>query len=85
MKKFICLDDALDEQVFSSYLREYVVPVRVLKKLPKIDEREDPEEEKNEMLRILFNRCYALTGVSGMCLFCGLQDACNKYRSVGKD
>ena len=85
MKELIRLDDALDAQVFSYYDREYVVPVRVLKKLPKIDEPEEPAEDQSNMLRILFNRCFALTGINGMCVFCGMRDACDKYRSVGKD
>ena len=85
VKELIRLDDALTKYEWSSDLREYVVPVRVLKRLPRIDEPEEPAENQSDMLRILFNRCYALTGLNGMCVFCGMRDACDKYRSVGKD
>jgi len=85
VKELIRLDDALTKYEWSRDLREYVVPVRVLKRLPRIDEPEEPAEDQSDMLRVLFNRCYALTGLNGMCFFCGMRDACDKYRSVGKD
>ena len=83
VKELIRLDDALTKYEWSRDLREYVVPVSVLKRLPRIDEPEEPAEDQSNMLRILFNRCYALAG--GMCFFCGMRDDCDKYRSVGKD
>lgn len=85
MKELICLDDALLKYEWSRDLREYVVPVRVIKQLPRTNGPEEPTEDQSNMLRILFNRCYALAGRNGMCVFCGMRDACDKYRSVGKD
>lgn len=51
MKELIRLDDALTKYEWSSDLREYVVPVRVLKHLPRIDEPEEPAEDQSDMLR----------------------------------
>lgn len=41
---------------------------------------------KDEMLRVLFNRCEALIGCGspGMCNWCGISNECHRYRSVGK-
>lgn len=85
MKELIHIDDALNAQVFSRDLREYVVPVRELKRLPRIDEPEENAEDQSNMLRILFNRCMASSGIGGMCFFCMMIDECKRYRSVGKD
>ena len=85
MKEMIRIDDALNAQVFSRDLREYVVPVRELKRLHRIDEPEENAEDQSDMLRILFNRCMAVSGVGGRCVFCGMIDECKRYCSVGKD
>ena len=80
--KYISFDDAMDRKVFSRDLREYVVPVRALQSLRKVDVEEDVPDQK-EMLRVLFNRCAALTG-GQICLFCGIREECDSYRSVMK-
>lgn len=80
--KYICFDDAMENKVFSRDLREYVVPVRVLQLLRKTDVEEDATDQK-EMLRILFNRCMALTG-GQTCFFCGMRKECDTFRSVMK-
>ena len=80
--KYICFDDAMENKVFSRDLREYVVPVRVLQSLKKVDVEEDTTDQK-EMLRVLFNRCMALTG-GQTCLFCGMRKECDTFRSVMK-
>jgi len=81
--KTICFDDAMDRKVFSRDLREYVVPVRelqALRKIKVIEEAEDASAQK-EMLRVLFNRCMALTG-GQTCFYCGMRKDCDTYRSV---
>lgn len=80
--KYICFDDAMENKVFSRDLREYVVPVRVLQSLRKADVEEDAPDQK-EMLRILFNRCMALTE-GQTCFFCGMREECDTFRSVMK-
>ena len=80
--KYICFDDAMENKVFSRDLREYVVPVRALQSLRKVDVEEDAPDRK-EMLRVLFNRCMALTG-GQICFFCGMRKECDIYRSVMK-
>ena len=45
----------------------------------------DKERSKADLLRIMFNRCMAQFGTSGMCAFCGLKNECNEYRSVLKE
>ena len=81
--KCISFDDAMDRKAFSRDLREYVVPVRELQTLRKIDVIEDTCDapDQKEMLRILFNRCMALTG-GQTCFFCGMRKECDTYRSV---
>lgn len=81
--KYISFDDAMDRKVFSRDLREYVVPVRELQTLRKVDVTEDADDAPNqkEMLRVLFNRCMALTG-GQTCFFCGIRKECDIYRSV---
>ena len=80
--KYIRFDDAMENKVFSRDLREYVVPVRVLQSLRKADVEEDAPDQK-EMLRILFNRCMALTG-GQTCFFCGMRKECDTFRSMMK-
>ena len=80
--KYICFDDATESKVFSRDLREYVVPVRELQSLKKVDVEEDAPNQK-EMLRALFNRCMALTG-GQTCFFCGMRKECDTFRSVMK-
>ena len=81
--KTICFDDAMDRKVFSRDLREYVVPVRELQTLRKIEVAEEAEDapDQKEMLRVLFNRCMALTG-GQTCFWCGMRKECDMYRSV---
>lgn len=83
--KTICFDDAMNRKVFSRDLREYVVPVRELQALRKIEVTEEVEDapDQKEMLRVLFNRCMALTG-GQTCFFCGMRKDCDTYRSVMK-
>lgn len=83
--KTICFDDAMDRKVFSRDLREYVVPVRELQTLRKIEVTEEAEDapDQKEMLRVLFNRCMALTG-GQTCFYCGMRKYCDTYRSVMK-
>ena len=83
--KTICFDDAMDRKVFSRDLREYVVPVRELQALRKIEVTEEAEDApgQKEMLRVLFNRCMALTG-GQICFSCGIRKGCDTYRSVMK-
>lgn len=83
--KTVCFDDAMDRKVFSRDLREYVVPVRELQALRKIEVTEGTEDapDQKEMLRVLFNRCMALTG-GQTCLFCGMRKECDTFRSVMK-
>ena len=83
--KTICFDDAMENKVFSRDLREYVVPVRELQALRKIEVTEEAEDapDQKEMLRVLFNRCMALTG-GQTCFFCGMRKDCDTYRSVMK-
>lgn len=40
-------------------------------------------QHQEEMLRVLFNRCVALTG-GQMCAFCGMKKECDEIRSAGK-
>ncbi len=80
--KYICFDDAMENKVFSRDLREYVVPVRALQSLRKVNVEEDAPDQK-EMLRVLFNRCMALTG-GQTCLFCAMRKECEIYRSLMK-
>ncbi len=80
--KYICFDDAMKNKVFSRDLREYVVPVRELQSLRKVDVEEDAPDQK-EILRVLFNRCMALTA-GQTCFFCGMRKECDIYRSVIK-
>ena len=87
MSKLIRKDEALDSKVFSRDLREYVVPVRELNRLCTFDEPEDQQDDLTDIVRVLFNRCYAQTvmnGGAGMCFFCGIRDACYKMRTTGK-
>ena len=81
--KTICFDDAMDRKVFSRDLREYVVPVRELQALRKIEVTEEAEDapDRKELLRILFNRCLALTN-GQMCFCCTMMKECDTYRSV---
>ena len=83
--KTICFDDAMDRKVFSRDLREYVVPIRELQALRKIEVTEEAEDapDQKEMLRVLFNRCMALTG-GQTCPFCVMRKDCDTYRSVRK-
>ena len=83
--KTVCFDDAMDRKVFSRDLREYVVPVRELQALRKIEVTEEAEDapDQKEMLRVLFNRCMALTG-GEICFFCGMRKECDTFRSVMK-
>lgn len=83
--KTICFDDAMDRKVFSRDLREYVIPVRELQTLRKIEVTEEAEDapDQKEMLRVLFNRCMALTG-GQTCFFCAMRKECDTYRSVMK-
>lgn len=83
--KTICFDDAMDRKVFSRDLREYVVPVRELQALRKIEVTEEAEDapDQKEMLRVLFNRCIALTK-GQLCFWCGMREDCDTYRSVMK-
>ncbi|MBR2548754.1 MAG: hypothetical protein IKG47_00400 [Oscillospiraceae bacterium] len=87
MKKIIYLEEALEKQVFSRDLREFVVPVRSLKNLLQadaVDKSDMPDVEKiPEMLKALFNRCLGLTQ-GQMCVFCSYKEECNKYRSLFK-
>lgn len=84
--KTICFDDAMDRKVFSRDLREYVVPVRELQALRKIEVAEEAEDapDRKELLRILFKRCLALTN-GQMCFFCTMMKECDIYRSVMND
>ena len=81
--KCISFDDAMDRKAFSRDLREYVVPVRELQALRKIDVTEGADDAPNqkELLRVLFNRCMALTD-GQICFFCGIRKECDTYRSV---
>ena len=81
--KTICFDDAMDRKVFSRDLREYVVPIRELQALRKIEVTEEAEDapDQKAMLRVLFNRCMALTR-GQTCFFCGMRKACDIHRSV---
>lgn len=81
--KTICFDDAMDRKVFSRDLREYVVPVRELRALRKIEVTEEAEidPDQKEMLRVLFNRCMFLTGRQ-ICFCCEMRKDCDTYRSV---
>lgn len=81
--KYICFDDAMENKVFSRDLREYAVPVRALQSLRKVDVEEDAPDQK-EMLRVLFNRCMALTE-GQLCFWCGMREACDIHRSVMKN
>ena len=84
--KTICFDDAMDRKVFSSDLREYVVPIRELQALRKIEVAEETEDapDRKELLRVLFNRCLALTN-GQMCFFCTMRKECDIHRSVMND
>jgi len=86
MAKFVDRDSIIQEnQVWSRDLKEYVVPVKALKQAAFIRE-EDVRERSGthgDLLRVLFNRCFALTGPT-MCTFCGIRESCEKNRSVGK-
>ena len=81
--KMIYLDDALDGKIFSRDLREYVVPVRVLQSCQSVEPVEENVEYK-DMLKVLFNRCLALSS-GQLCIFCGLRNECSQYRSVLKE
>ena len=87
MSKLIRKDDAMQKQVFSRDLREYVVPVRCIKQLQTFDEPQEQPEDVDGMLHALFNRCYTVIAMDGnpaMCMFCGIREACDKRRSIGK-
>ena len=76
-------EDAVKQQIYSRDLREFVVPVRILKHLP-TPELDVPDVEHYErLLTALFNRC--MTCLNGLCRFCGMRDDCYKFRSVLKD
>ena len=81
--KMIYLDDALDGKIFSRDLREYVVPVIVLQNCKSVEPVEKNVEYK-DMLKVLFNRCLALSS-GQLCIFCGLRNECSQYRSVLKE
>ena len=40
--------------------------------------------EKNDMLRVMFNRCHVTMAPAMMCFFCDIRPTCAKMRSVGK-
>ena len=40
-------------------------------------------KEYQDMLRIMFNRCIALTK-GAMCFFCGHRDSCDNIRNTGR-
>lgn len=84
MSKLVRKEDVLESKVFSRDLREYVVPVRCINQAETLEEPDGPVENSDEMLRVLFNRCYALTE-GATCLFCGIRQACKEKRSVMKD
>lgn len=46
-----------------------------------VKQQTEIDEHKDEMLRVLFNRCMA---ISGLCMWCGLKEDCYKYRTVLK-
>jgi hypothetical protein len=83
--KTICFDDAMDRKVFSRDLREYVVPVRELRALRKIEVTEEAGfvPDQKEMISVLFNRCMALT-TGQLCFLCEMREACDRHRSVMK-
>lgn len=81
MKKLISKDAALEREVYSRDLREYVVPSREIKCLREYDEPTEQMADAEDMLRVLFNRCRTLTH-GAMCIFCGIRDACDTRRSV---
>ena len=50
-----------------------------------IEDYEQERERKNHMLRVLFNRCFALSLDSPLCAWCGLRKECDEYRRIGKE
>jgi len=48
----------------------------------KLAHKEHEIKEKDEVLRTMFNRCYA---TNRLCIWCGHRAMCEKIRSVGKD
>lgn len=83
MSKLISKDEALRGQVYSRDLREYVVPVRLLNMLGTIEEPEEQPADYEDVLRVLFNRCYVAMGRM-TCVWCGLRNLCDEKRSVGR-
>ena len=48
--------------------------------------KDEEIQQKDEMLRVLFNRCYArsiLDATRPLCVFCGMRSDCEKRKSVG--
>ena len=45
-----------------------------------MDEKDRIIAERMEICRVMFNRCWAIMGGSGMCMMCGLREKCDKER-----
>jgi hypothetical protein len=82
--KYIKLNDAVEHRVYSREFKDYVVPVKQLKQLETLDEPKEKGESESEyyenILRPLFNRCWAQLGSRFpiSCLWCGLRSECEK-------
>ena len=53
--------------------------------LKPVQEKQESTEDdkKNDMLRILFNRCRAVgSGEGTLCVFCGIRKACDELHSI---
>lgn len=79
---YIKLSDVLKKKQFAYDLKQYAVTEKDIRAADKI--KIVPDEDVSELekaVKSLTNRCAAQTrGV--MCIFCGIREICDKYRTV---
>lgn len=81
MSDYISRESAISGKKWSYDLKQYVVPVKHIINLPSVESNYADTTEAKDMLRVLFNRCLALTE-GQMCGFCGMRQECNNSRSI---
>ena len=88
MGDYIDRTQLLECKEWSYDLKAYVVPVKAIMlaqvhDLPNAPEGNLNDVQKDDMLKFLCNRCFALVG-GAMCTFCGIRKSCDEYRSIGR-
>ena len=79
--------EALARKEWSYDLKQYVVSLKTIQRIPQAvtDESRELDRQK-DMLKFLFNRCYAcMSGMGVLCSFCGIKNDCEEMRTVGKE